>query len=130
MEPVTFIAIVTYIAAQQVVKDATQDAYQGLKEILNRKFGDESEIVEAVDMLEGRPESEARKGVLQEEVERAALDQDLGIREAAQKLLNQIGFQPGGEQHIQQARGNYIAQADHGSTAKVNVDHSRKLPEE
>ncbi len=74
MEPITFIAIVAYIAAQQVVKDATQDAYQGLKEILSHKFGDESEVVEAVDMLEKRPESEALKGVLQEEVERAALD--------------------------------------------------------
>lgn len=130
MEPITFIAIVAYIAAQQIVKDATQDAYQGLKEILDRKFGNESEIVESVDMLEERPDSEARKGVLQEEVERAALDQDIEIRETAQNLLNQIESQPGGEQHIQYARGNYIAQADHGSTANVNVDHSKKLPEE
>lgn len=81
-------------------------------------------------MLEKRPDSEARKGVLQEEIESTAVDQDLEIREVAQGLLGQIESQPGGEQHIQQACGNYIAQADHGSTASINVECSEEFPKE
>lgn len=133
MEPISFTAIVAFLgykAAEQVVSGAVSDAYQTLKEKLKSRFGDESEVVEAVGMLEESPDSEARKGVLQEEVERAAVDQDPEIRETAQKLLNQIESQPGGEQHIQYARGSYIAQADHGSTASVNVENSKKILEE
>jgi hypothetical protein len=50
-------------------------------------------------------------------------DQDPELRQAAQALLEQIKKQPGGEQHIQQAIGSFIAQADRSSTATVNVNH-------
>ncbi len=41
-------------------------------------------------------------------------------------LLEQIKAQPGGEQHIQNAIGSYIAQADHGGTATVTVNHPER----
>lgn len=133
MEPISFTAIVAFLgykAAGETVSEAVRDAYHALKGKLSSSFGDESEVVEAVDMLEKRPDSEARKGVLQEEIESTAVDQDPEIREIAQSLLNQIESQPGGEQHIQQARGNYIAQANHGSIASVNVKRSKEFTEE
>lgn len=133
MEPISFTAIVAFLgykAAEQVVSGAVSDAYESLKDKLSSQFGGDSEVIEAVNMLEKRPDSEARKEVLQEEVERTAVDQDLEVRQAAQRLLEQIEFQPGGEQHIQYARGSYIAQADRGSTATVNVERSEELPEE
>ena len=133
MEPISFTAIVAFLgykAAGETVSEAVRDAYHALKEKLSSSLGDESEVVEAVDMLERRPDSEARKGVLQEEIHSTAVDQDPEIREIAQSLLNRIESQPGGEQHIQYARGSYIAQADRGSTATVNVERSKELPEE
>jgi len=40
--------------------------------------------------------------------------------------LKQISMHPGGEQHIQNAIGSYIAQAEQGSSANVNVTHSQE----
>lgn len=132
MEPITFTAIVAALSAGavagigQVGQSALVDAYQGLKAALKRKFGDQSEVVEAVDMLENRPDSEPRRGMVQEEIERAKVDQDPEVRQAAQELLDLLQAQPGGEQHIQNAVGSYIAQADRSSTAEVNVNQPKE----
>jgi hypothetical protein len=107
--------------AGRVGENVLVDTYQGLKEILKRKFGDDSEVVEVVDKLEKKPDSEGRKGTLKEELEDAGVDQDPDVCRVAQELLEQLKA-PGGETHIQNAIGSYIAQADHGSTATVNVD--------
>lgn len=133
MEPISFTAIVAFLGYKVVgetVSEAVKDAYQALKENLSVRFGDESEVVKAVDMLEKRPDSEARKGVLQEEIESTAIDQDPEIRGMAQNLLERIESQPGGEQHIQYAKGSYIAQADRSSNATVNLERSYEPSEE
>lgn len=128
MEPITFTAIVAALSAGlgrgvgKVGENVLVDTYQGLKEILKRKFGDDSEVVEAVDKLEKKPDSEGRKGTLKEELEDAGIDQDPDVRRVAQDLLEQLKAQPGGETHIQNAIASYIAQTDHGSTATVNVN--------
>ena len=128
MDPITFTAIVAALSAGvatgvgKVVESAVVDAYQGLKATLRRRFGDDSDVVEAVDKLEQKPDSEARKALLQEEVEAAGVDRDPEVRKAAQDLLDRVEAQPNGEQHVQYARGSYIAQADRGSTAEVRVN--------
>ena len=128
MELITFTAIVAALSAGvatgagKVVESAVVDAYQGLKAALRRKFGDDSGVVEAVDKLEQKPDSETRKALLQEEVEAAGVDRDPEVRKAAQDLLDRVEAQPSGEQHVQYARGSYIAQADRGSTAEVRVN--------
>jgi hypothetical protein len=131
MEPTTFTAIVATLSAGvaagvgKVGESALVDAYQELKAALKRQFGDNSEVVKAVDQLEQKPDSEGRKGMLRKEVEAVGADGDPDILQAAQQLLEQLKAQPGGEQHIQHARGSYIAQADRGSTATVDVNRSR-----
>jgi hypothetical protein len=121
MDPITA-AILAALSAGggTVAGHALVDAYNGLKATLKRKFGDESEVVEAVDRLERDPESEGRKLTVKEEVEKAGVDQDPEVLKAAQELLDQVKQQPDGEKHVQQyARGTGIAQAEGGSTATV-----------
>jgi|SRR5215217_3274183 len=113
-------------AAQAVGENPINDAYQKLKAILKGKFGNDSDIVEAVDKVEERPDSEVRKELLKEEVEIAGVDQDPEVRQAAQELLDRLRAQPSGEQHIQSAEGSYIAQANHGSTAEVRVNRTEE----
>jgi hypothetical protein len=135
MEPITFTAIVAALSAGvatgagKVVENTLVDAYRGLKATLKRKFGDDSEVVKAVDTVEEEPESNWRQGMLKEKLERAGADQDPEVRQAAEQLSELVKRQPGGEQHVQYARGSNIAQADRGSTATVNVDSSRERPE-
>ncbi|HZD55247.1 MAG TPA: hypothetical protein VE136_00880 [Anaerolineales bacterium] len=131
MDPITT-AIVAGITAgigpgvTEASKKAIVDAYDGLKGLIRRKFGDRSELAEAVDKLEQRPDSAGRKETLKEEVERANAEKDPEVLAAAQALLEKIQAQPGGEQHIQAATGRYIAQADRGGTASVNVTHPKE----
>jgi hypothetical protein len=123
MDPITT-AIIAGLAAgaMQVGTGAVVDAYQALKAAITRKLGGDHAVAQAVEGLEAKPDSEARKAVLQEEVAAAKADQDPDLRAAAQAVLDQIKAQPGGEQHIQQAIGNYIAQADRQSSATVRVN--------
>lgn len=131
MDPVTT-AIVAAITAgiapgvTEVSKKAIVDAYDGLKALIRRKFGKDSELAEAVDKLEQHPESAGRKETLKEEVETAGAEKDPEILAAAQALLEKIQAQPGGEQHIQTAIGSYIAQADRGGRASVNVTNPKE----
>jgi len=127
MDPVTT-AIVAAIAAGvgKVAEKAIVNAYDGLKAILKRKFGEESNVVKTVKELEADPESIGRKTTLQEKVSDAKADQDPEILKAAQALLDQIKAHPGGEQHIQTAIGSYIAQADQGGTATVKVNQPKE----
>ena len=126
MEPVTT-AIVAAIAAG-VVRGAggvgeglLGDAYAALKALLLRKFGG-SDLANAVDELEARPESVARQQVLAEEVAGSGADRDPELLAAAKALLEKLEAQPGGAAHVQHAVGNYIAQADRAGHAEVNVD--------
>ena len=87
MEPVTT-AIVAAIAAGVargaggVGEGLLGDAYAALKAVLLRKFGG-SDLANAVDELEARPESDGRQQVLAEEVAGSGADRDPELLAAA-----------------------------------------------
>ena len=128
MDPIT-VAIVAALTAgatsglTETAKSAFVDAYNALKSLLKNKFGNESEVIKAVEGLETKPQSPNRQGMLKEELADVKADQDAELLQAAQMLLSQIRAQPGGEEHIQIATGSYIAQSDRGGISTVNVDH-------
>jgi hypothetical protein len=103
-------------------KTAITDAYQKLKGLLANKFGAKSKVVTALDDLEEEHDSKGRQLTLQEQIVKAKADQDQELVQAAQVLLHELRSQPGGEQHIQNATGSYIAQASDHSTASVTVN--------
>ena len=134
MDPITtaIVAALTTAVAKgtgAVGERVLPDAYTALKAALRRKFGEQSDVAKAVDGVEARPDSAGRKQTLAEEMAKLRrriasafkADQDPDLLKAAQALLEQLVAQPGGERHIQEAIGSYIAQADRASTASVNV---------
>jgi hypothetical protein len=102
-------------------KTAITDAYTKLKALLTKKFGGESDVLHAVDQVEAKHDSAGRAATLQEEIVAAKAEQDPDILHAAQALLHILQASPEGGQHLQTATGNYIAQADRGSSASVNI---------
>ena len=90
-------------------KDAIKDGYGALKGVLQKKFGDKSDLVDAVDKLEKKPDSEGRKAILQEELEIAKVNDDPDIIQLAQDLLDKIQEQPGGQQTINQTQSNTVS---------------------
>ncbi len=104
MDPITT-AFVTALAIP-MAKDVIKDGYDALKAALKKKFGDQSDVVNAVKQLEKKPDSEGRKATLQEEVENAKVNDDPEIVKLAQNFLNQLKEQPGGQQIITQNISN------------------------
>ncbi len=80
-----------------------------------------SGLAGALEGLEKNPGSQGRKRTLDEEIAAAKAHEDPELVELARALLERIESQPGGAQHIQNAVGNTIAQADRGATATVTV---------
>ena len=106
MDPIITTAIVAALA--DLSKDAIKDGYNALKAALKQKFGDKSDLVDAVDKLEKKPDSEGRKAMLQEEIDAAKVSDNPDIIRLAQDLLDKIKEQPGGQQIINQTQTNIV----------------------
>jgi hypothetical protein len=117
MDPITTAIIGGLTAgATKVATNALGDAYAGLKSLLERKFGADSEVARKVADLEARPDSQGRQASLQEEVAIAKADQDQELVQAANALLEQVKAVPQGAQYIQNVSGSGAA-AMHGGVA-------------
>lgn len=106
MDPITT-AIVMAVAG--LAKDVVKDSYEALKSLLQRKFGAESDLLEAIEKLEQKPDSEARKATVQEELAIAQVNDDPEVLKLAQALLNQLKEPSGGQENIHQTQTNTIS---------------------
>ena len=81
MDPIS-IAIIAAISAglvkgvSTVGENVLVDAYEGLKSLIKRKFGQESDVAKAVDAVEAKPDSAGRQQTLSEEIVAAKADQE------------------------------------------------------
>ena len=127
MDPVTTAIIAAVTAGltsgvTETSKKAIVDAYEALKGLLKKRFGDTSEVVKSVQNQETRPETTRRQGTLKEEIEAVHADQDPEILKAAQELLKLINFQPNGGQYVQNVSGSTNAFTQGGGAATVNIN--------
>lgn len=126
MDPVTA-AIITALAlgvaggVKQVGEKVIVDAYNSLKAVLQRKYRVNDDLIEALDKLETKPDSDARRRMLQEEIETAKADQDDEVIAVAQVLLEHIKTHPGGEQLTQTVIGNYNQSIQSKAARDVNI---------
>ena len=125
MDPITT-AIVAAIAA--VSSSAIKDGYSALKALLKKKFGEKSELLEAVNNLEAKPDSEGRKTTLKEEVEAVKANNDPEIVQLAQSLLEKIKEHPEEQQVINQTISNvkYAATSGTGTASISNINEQAK----
>lgn len=105
-------------------KAAVLDAYNGLKSLIKNKANAGEDMTQTIERLEAKPDSLGRRQTLAEELGATELVHDPELLEAADSLLRLIKALPHGQQHLQSAVGNAIAQADRGSTAAVNISSS------
>jgi hypothetical protein len=125
MEPITTAIIAALTAGAisgvtEAAKKAISDGYSGLKALIHKKFGSKTDVTDAIAKLEAKPDSPGRQQTLAEELRAANASADSELLGAANSLLELIKALPQGEQHVQHAEGIGIAQADRGSTARVN----------
>ncbi len=101
MDPITT-AIVAALSAGAVggltetSKTAITDAYTKLKDLLAKKFGAKSNMMQAIEDLEARPASAGCKETLQEEIVAVQAQQDEELLAAAQQVLTLVQPQQAG----------------------------------
>jgi hypothetical protein len=90
MEPITA-AIVALLPelATNTVKSVVKDAYEALKAVIRRKWGDSGPI-KAIDALEEDPKSEAQAAVVQEKILTAKANEDTEVLKALHQLVEQM----------------------------------------
>jgi len=62
---------------------------------------------------------------LEEQVIENNLDKNADIVKLAKNLMDGVKQYLGHEKHMMQAKGKFIAQADHGSTANVSISSEK-----
>jgi hypothetical protein len=95
MDPITA-AIVAALPAlasglvESTVKDAVKDAYDGLKSVIRRKWGETSPMAKSLDDLEANPKSKGRAAVLAEDVASVNATADSEVMQALAKLVDEL----------------------------------------
>lgn len=124
MDPITT-AIVAALA--KLSEGAIQDAYGALKKLIKRKLGERSDVADAVDRLEQKPDSAGRRATLEEEVAAAGAPADDELVAAARDLIARIEAAPGGSQVITEVRQEITGDRNVVSgTGNVTVHESPK----
>src|SRR3954471_4889561 len=91
MDPITtaILAVLPGLASD-TLKDAAKSAYEGLKAVIRRKWGEAAPISKAIKAVEEDPTSKAQAGVLAEKVEAVKANQDADVLKALQELLTAL----------------------------------------
>ena len=108
------------VAGQAIQDRAIQDGYTQLKTLLIRKFGPTSDVENAVQNVEKRPDSVGRRSTLKEELQVANADKDAGVMQAARALLallNAAGLAGGTSDQATLSGSGAIAQGPNASAA-------------
>jgi len=91
MDPITAAILAVLPAlASDMVKSTVKDAYECLKAVIRRKWGDTSPISKAISALEGDPDSKAQSAVLEEKVSALKATEDAEVAQALRQLVEQM----------------------------------------
>ena len=91
MDPITTAILAAAPAlASELVGSAVKDAYAALKALIQRKWGADSAIHQAVNAVEANPQSKASAAVLEEEVGNAGAKDDREVLDAVAKLAEAL----------------------------------------
>ena len=134
MDPVTLAIVAAVTAgltkgAGKVAEKAVSDTYQGLKKLIQIKFGGGGKVPKAIADLEEEPNFRPYQDGLKHRIEASKVHKDPEILQAARSLLDSLKAKPGGAkaiQHLQNVYGDYSAVAGAYGTATVNVNQPNK----
>jgi hypothetical protein len=91
MDPITTAILAALPAlASDMVTSGVKDAYEGLKAVIRRKWGEAAPISKAISALEEDPNSKAQVAVLEEKVEAVKATKDTDVLEALRALAEQM----------------------------------------
>jgi len=119
MEPIT--AAILAALNSDLVKTGLSDAYQGLKAVIRRKWGDSAPINKAITALEEDPKSKAQAAVLDEKVGAVKAADDSEVLQALQQLVEQMKSRGVGGEAVAKIQFNMSGGVVQGIAGAENV---------
>jgi len=119
MEPIT--AAILAALSSDVVKSGISDAYEGLKAIIRRKWGDSAPINKAITALEEDPKSKAQAAVLEEKVAAVKATDDSEVAQALHQLVEQMKSKGVGGEAVAKIQFNMSGGVVQGIAGAENV---------
>jgi hypothetical protein len=91
MDPITTTILAALgVIGSEVIKSGVKDAYEGLKAVIRRKWGEGAPISKAIVALEEDPQSKAQAAVLEEKVAAVKATDNAEVAQALHKLVEQM----------------------------------------
>ena len=118
MDPITT-AIVAALPA--LAGKAVKDAYEGLKAVIRRRWGETAPIAKAITALEEDPQSKAQAAVLGEKVGAVKATEDAEVAQALHRLVEELKSQGIGGNAVAKIEFNISGGVVQGIAAAENV---------
>ncbi|MDJ0801131.1 MAG: hypothetical protein QNJ51_30720 [Calothrix sp. MO_167.B12] len=119
MEPITQALLLSICG--NFATDAIRTSYVALKKALTTKYGEDSDLIVAVNKLEQAPDRDDRKKTLEVEVELAKANNDSELLQLAHKLLDKVN-QPSGQVSITVKDTQFACVSGTGDS-KINIKY-------
>ena len=109
------------MAGSEVVKAGVKDAYEGLKAVIRRKWGESAPISKAIAALEEDPRSKAQATVLEEKVGQVKATDDPEVAQALRQLVEQMRTHGIGGEAVSKIQFNMSGGVVQGIAGAENV---------
>jgi hypothetical protein len=122
MDPITTAILAVLPAlASDMVESGVKDAYEGLKAVIRRKWGDAAPISKAIAAVEEDPDSKAQAAVLEEKVAAAKAAEDAEVAQALRQLVEQMKSHNVGGEAVARIQFNMSGGVVQGVAGAENV---------
>jgi hypothetical protein len=122
MDPITTaILAVLRMIGSEVVKSGVKDAYEGLKAVIRRKWGEAAPISKAISALEEDANSKAQAVVLEEKVAAVNATEDAEVAQALHQLVEQMKTHGVGGEAVARMQFNISGGVVQGVAGAENV---------
>jgi hypothetical protein len=122
MDPITAAILAVLPAlATDMVKSGVKDAYEGLKAVIRRKWGEAAPISKAIAAVEEDPSSKAQAAVLEEKVGAVKATEDAEVAQALRQLVEQMKTHGVGGEAVAKIQFNMSGGVVQGVAGAENV---------
>ena len=122
MDPITTTILAALgVMGSELIKSGVKDAYDNLKAVIRRKWGEAAPISKAITAIEEDPQSKAQAAVLEEKVAAVKATADAEVAQALQKLVQQLKTEGIGGAAVARIQFNMSGGVVQGVAAAENV---------
>jgi len=118
MDPITAAVLASL---PLLATDAVKSAYEGLKAVIRRKWGESGSVSKAITAVENDPASKAQAAVLEEKVAAVEATKDQDVAQALYKLIEQLKAHNAGGGAISQIRFTMTGGVVQGIAGSENI---------